>query len=325
MIRIGLIGCGEHSEIGHATPLARYKAAHANEIELAAVCDLKLERAKSFCSKYGFVNAYSDVDEMLSRHDLDGCIAVVPVDHIAAVSIRLLKARMPCVVEKPLATSIAELERLVDVSRTTRTPNMVSVNRRFMPLLNRAIAWSQEAGDLRYIRCTMTRHARTESDFLWTTAVHAVDALRFIAGDVAEANISRIKYSPELTRWYAMDIRFESGVVGRIDVLPTAGIAEETYELIGDGFRTVVTCPFGTHLGWKAFQNGRIVVEESISGVPQDVVNGCYDETAEFIDSLAARRRPVPSIEAVSQSVQLCLDMAKSVEQVSLNLASAKS
>src|SRR5690349_3216291 len=164
MIRIGLIGCGEHSEIGHATPLARYKAAHANEIELATVCDLKLERAKSFCSKYGFVNAYPDFDEMLSRHDLDGCIAVVPLDHIAAVSIRLLEARMPCVVEKPLATSIAELERLVDVSRTTRTPNMVSVNRRFMPLLNRAIAWSQEAGDLRYIRCTMTRHARTESD-----------------------------------------------------------------------------------------------------------------------------------------------------------------
>jgi len=289
------------------------------------VCDLKLERAKHFCSKYGFVNAYSDVDEMLSRHDLEGCIAVVPVDRIAALSISLLESKMPCVVEKPLATSISELERLVDVSRTTHTPNMVSVNRRFMPLLNRAIAWSRGVGDLRYVRCTMTRHARTEPDFLWTTAVHAVDALRYIALDVAEANVLKIKNSPGLTQWYAMDIRFESGVVGRIDVLPTAGIAEETYELIGDGFRTVVTCPFGTQLGWRAFQNGRVVVEEFVSGVPEDMVNGCYDETVEFIESLAARRRPAPSIETVSQSVQLCLEMAKSVEQVSSDLASAKS
>ncbi len=57
MIRLGLIGCGEHSESGHATPLARYKAAHSAEIELTAVCDLKLERAQSFCRKYGFMNA----------------------------------------------------------------------------------------------------------------------------------------------------------------------------------------------------------------------------------------------------------------------------
>ena len=69
MIRLGLIGCGEHSESGHAIPLARYKAAHPGEIELIAACDLNLERAQDFCRKYGFANAYSEADEMLAQQN----------------------------------------------------------------------------------------------------------------------------------------------------------------------------------------------------------------------------------------------------------------
>src|SRR5512146_964286 len=112
MVRIGLIGCGEHSEIGHAIPLARYKAAHSGEVELTAVCDLQLDRAESFRKKYGFLNAYSGLDEMLSRHQLSACIAVVPVEKISQVGIKLLELGMPCVVEKPLGSSLAEAKAL---------------------------------------------------------------------------------------------------------------------------------------------------------------------------------------------------------------------
>ena len=78
MIRLGLIGCGAHSESGHAIPLAGYKATHPDEILLAAVCDLQIERALGFGRKYGFLAAYPNVDDMLRHENLDGCIAVVP-------------------------------------------------------------------------------------------------------------------------------------------------------------------------------------------------------------------------------------------------------
>ena len=42
-IRLGLIGCGDHSEIGHAVPLARYAATHPETIVLAAACDLRVD------------------------------------------------------------------------------------------------------------------------------------------------------------------------------------------------------------------------------------------------------------------------------------------
>ena len=38
----------------------------------------------------------------------------------------------------------------------------------------------------------MARHARREPEFLWATAVHAVDALRHMAGEVTDAKIREL-------------------------------------------------------------------------------------------------------------------------------------
>ena len=325
-IRLGLIGCGEHSESGHARPLARYKAEHPGKIELVAACDLRLERTGFFCSTYGFRSAYSSIDAMLERETLDGCIVVVPVNMISELGIRLLNTGMPCVVEKPLGGSQEEVKALLVAARATGTHNMVSVNRRFMPFLNRAIIWAQESGPLRYVRCTFARHARREPEFLRGTAVHAVDALRHVAGNIADADIRTIKSATEVAEWYAIDLQFESGVCGRIDVLPTAGILEETYELVGEGFRAIVTCPFGPQRAWRGYRENRMIVEETASDTtPEDVVNGCYDEAAEFIRALTHKECPRPTIEDVAPSVELCLSMARKLRQDGKSLAPLKS
>jgi len=316
MIRLGLIGCGEHSETGHAIPLARYQAAQPGEIELTAACDLNLERAQFSCRQYGFMNAYRDVDEMLAQHKLDGCIAVVPVEKISELGIKLLSLGIPCVVEKPLGAELREARALLDAARATRTMNMVSVNRRFMPFLNRALEWTHNAGPLRYVRCTLTRHARREPEFLWATAVHAVDALRHIAGEVVDANIRVLGHAGGTAEWYAINLSFENAVSGRLDVLPTAGMLEETYELIGEGFRAVVTCPFGTERGVRCFRENRLVLTEAASGnEPEDVLNGCYDEASEFIRAVTRKAQAGPSIEEVFPSVELCWEMAGKLEE----------
>jgi myo-inositol 2-dehydrogenase / D-chiro-inositol 1-dehydrogenase len=315
MIRLGLIGCGEHSESGHAIPLARYQAAHPGEVELTAACDLNLARAQFFCRQYGFINAYRDADEMLAQRKLEGCLAVVPVQKISELGIKLLGLGIPCVIEKPLGASLAEAKALLDAARATRTMNMVSVNRRFMPFLNRALEWTRNAGPLRYVRCTLTRHARREPEFLWATAVHAVDALRHSAGQIVDAKIHVIGRAGGSAEWYAINLSFENGVSGRLDVLPTAGMLEETYELIGEGFRASVTCPFGPERGLRCFRENRLVQAEVASeNLPEDVLNGCYDEAAEFIRALTRKEPAFPSIQEVFPSVELCWAMAKTLE-----------
>ena len=309
MIRLGLIGCGAHSETGHAIPLTRYKAAHPDGILLAAVCDVQVDRALEFVRKYGFLMAYRDVDDMLTQENLDGCIAVVPPEGISNLGIKLLNLGIPCVVEKPLGASLAEAQALRDSAAATKTPNMVSVNRRFMPLLKRAIEWTN-AGRLRYVHCTLARHSRKEPEFLWATAVHAVDTLRHIAGQVVAFDL-RTLTAPSATAWYALELQFENGISGRVDVLPTAGMVEETYDLFGEGFRASVTCPFGRQLGWRCFRDGRLVEAENVPAeTPEDIVNGCYDEAATFLEALGGGI-PKPSIAEVFPSVELCFAIAR--------------
>jgi hypothetical protein len=91
-------------------------------------------------------------------------------------------------------------------------------------------------------------------------------------------------------------------------------MVEETYELFGDGFRTTVTCPFGPQRGWRGFRENQLVVEEVASeGMAEELINGCYEETAEFVTVLSSNNAGGPSIEGVFPSVELCFNMAKTV------------
>jgi myo-inositol 2-dehydrogenase / D-chiro-inositol 1-dehydrogenase len=306
MVRVGLIGCGEHSEIGHAVPLARYKTEHPEHLDLRAACDLRRERAEYFCKTYGFRRSHADVSTMLTSEQLDLCIAVVPVDKISALGIELLQRGVACVIEKPLGATLLEATALRDGARSTRTPNMVSVNRRFMPWLNKAIGWARSIGELRYVRAVMSRDARTEPEFVWQTAVHCVDTLRHIAGNIRQASFRRMRHcaGPD---WYGLDVEFdENGVFGRVDVLPTSGVLEETYEICGEGFRAIVTCPFGPERSLRCYQERRLVLHETDKDIPEDVVFGFYDEARSTIRSLLEKDLLTPTIEDVYPSVELC-------------------
>jgi predicted dehydrogenase len=308
-IRLALIGCGEHAETGHAIPLARYRSEYPDAIALVAACDIRIERAQRFCERYGFNASYSNINELLLREQVDGCIAVVPPERISETGILLLNRHIPCVVEKPLGSVFSDVEALAKKAAESGTANMVSVNRRFMPFLNRALEWAGNAGSMRYVHCTLARHARSEREFIWATAVHAVDTLRYIAGEVEQFE-SRTIMAGE-NAWYTIDFHFRSGVDGRIDVLPTAGMVEETYDLFGEGFHARVTCPFGRKRGWLAYRNGALVIEEWASGdTAEDTLNGCYGETAAFIGALRDHSAPKPSIADVVPSVQICMSIA---------------
>src|SRR6266852_5265416 len=95
-------------------------------------------------------------------------------------------------------------------------------------------------------------------------------------------------------------------------------MAEETYDLFGEGFRASVTCPFGPQRSWCCFKNGHLISKEvAADDTPEDVLNGCYDEAAEFIRALRCKDRLSPSIEEIFPSVELCWKMAEDMAAVS--------
>jgi predicted dehydrogenase len=314
MIRLALLGCGEHSRNSHGAPLARYAAQNTGEIELVAACDLKLDRAREFCSAFGFARAYADVETMLATEQVDGCVCVMPIDQIVDVAVMMLERRIPCVIEKPLGASLQDAERLALVTRQTGTAHMVSVNRRFMPYLNQAKSWATNIGPLQYVRATQVRHARDEHDFMWSTAIHAVDAVRYLAGEVVDFDAEVHRQEGLSTVWYVVSLHFESGAMGRIEVLPTGGMVEESYELFGEGFRARVVAGSGPQRSLQCWRAGQIEVEKhSSSAEAEDLRNGAYEEVVELVDALKTGRQPWPTVEDILPSTRICFAIAESV------------
>jgi len=281
---------------------------------IEATCDLNLDRARDFCREFGFARAYSDVETMLTTERIDGCVCVMPMERIVGLAIMLLERKIPCVIEKPLGTSSLESERLARVTRETGTPHMVSVNRRFMPYLNQAKSWAMNIGPLQYIRATQVRHGRDEPDFVWATAIHVLDALRHLAGEVADSQTEVHRQTALSTVWYEISLRFESGARGRIEVLPTAGMVEESYELFGEGFRARVVAGSGPQRSLECWRAGQMELEKhSDESQPEDLRNGAYEEVIEFVQALKTGRRPWPSVEDILPSARICFAIAESL------------
>ena len=312
MLRVALVGCGEHSRMSHAAPLAAYAANHPNTVELVAACDLNIDRAAEFCRSFGFARPYTEFERMLDTERVDACVSVMPVDHIKSVGMNLLQRQLPCVIEKPLGISLDEAEQLAATAEQTKTPHMVSVNRRFMPFLNRARSWIHEQGPLHYLRATQVRHARSEDDFIWSTAIHVLDATRHISGEVAKVDAQSWAEKDMSARWYLINLQFENGVRGTVEILPTSGMVEESYELLGEGFRTRITAGSGPQRTLDCWWDGQLVLHAKASeDEPEFLRNGSYEEVGEFVSAIGSGNRPQPEIKDILPSARLSFAVAE--------------
>jgi predicted dehydrogenase len=264
-----------------------------------------------FCRSFGFAQPYEDIDQMLDVEKPDACVSIMPMEKIGEVGIKLLQRGIPCVIEKPLGTSLLDIELLARVARETQTAHMVSVNRRFMPFLNQARSWMQQHGPLRYVRASQVRHQRSEPDFIWSTAIHALDALRYIAGEVDEFDVTVSPAGISYAAWYVIALRFESGATGQVEILPTAGMVEESYELFGEGCRARVTAGSGTQRSLECWADGEpILVSHATEDEPEDLRNGAYQEVEEFVRALQSGSLPKPGIDDILPSARISFAIA---------------
>ncbi len=306
MIKIALVGAGAHALHFHAPSLSHYAAKHPGQVELAAVCDLDAAKAEVFRDKFGLGRAYSNIDEMLDAEHPDGVACIVKGQAVLETGVHMLERGVACVIEKPPGLSIESARRLAAVAERTGTPNLVSDNRRFMPLLNEALTWAREQGPIRYVRVTMLRHNRRESPFIWGAGLHPFDTMMHIAGEM-EAHTIRSFHAEELsTHWFEVTLQFEGGCAGVLHIFPTCGATEETYEIFGEGYRVwfSVTKDFQTSM--SCFRAGKsIITKQSPPDEPSFVSNGTYHETAAFLQALLDKSLPGPTIQEVLPSLEL--------------------
>jgi len=105
-------------------------ASTSREADLAAVVDPDHERAVTLASAFG-VKAATSLDEVL--HDIDAAIIAAPSELHCELGLQLIAAGKHVMIEKPLATTVADAQRLVDAAGVAGVVLMVGHVERFNP------------------------------------------------------------------------------------------------------------------------------------------------------------------------------------------------
>ncbi|MFM8338032.1 MAG: Gfo/Idh/MocA family protein, partial [Opitutaceae bacterium] len=111
-INVAIIGLGFGAEF-----IPIYQA-HPNA-NLVAVCQRDPKKLKSIQDAFGIPKGYTDYDELLRDPDIHAVHINTPIPDHAAQTIRGLQAGKHVACTVPMATSIADCRRIVELSRRT--------------------------------------------------------------------------------------------------------------------------------------------------------------------------------------------------------------
>ncbi|MEN3274007.1 MAG: hypothetical protein V7636_2768 [Actinomycetota bacterium] len=186
-LRAGFIGCGGHS-FRNVYPVLRYLP-----VDLVGVCDLDLDRAKSYASIFGAERACSDRDELLAM-DLDCVFVVTGVSSYTDIAVDALSAEIATWVEKPPVDSLDDVARLRSVIGDTQYA--VGLKKAFAPANQklRELSTAPEFGTvrslaLRYAQVIPAVHDLEERtpmrEYFLDHLCHPLAALRLLGGEAS--------------------------------------------------------------------------------------------------------------------------------------------
>ena len=125
-LNVALVGCGIFGEV-HASTYADFDGSR-----LLAVCDIDEDRAKAFADKFGG-RACTSVDEIAADPDIQAVSVATPDFAHREVCLALLRAGKHLLVEKPLATNVADAQAIVDAADEAGVTAMVDFHNRYNP------------------------------------------------------------------------------------------------------------------------------------------------------------------------------------------------
>ena len=294
MIRVALLGSGYVQEF-HARAVHEHPSA-----ELVAVANWREQSATALAERYAIPHVTTDWNEIVETTDVDAAVVATPNALHAPQSVALLRAGKHVIVEKPMATSVAECDEMIDVSRASGALLMVAHCWRFRDevLAMRERVASGELGEV-----VKTRGYGAHAT--WGPEGWFVDPALAGGGALVDMGVHAIDTA-----------RFLLGYPTPSRVCAAIGTRYGTYQVDDDGV-LLITWSNGTNSvvesGWWQPHVGGLEADTEVYGTkgyariwdPEPPSEGYKHDTqpmysaqmAEFLDAIAAGRQPRPSGE----------------------------
>lgn len=199
MTNIGLIGCGRVA----CVHMLAYK--YIENANVVAVSDIDLERAKIFANRYGVKKYFKNYVDLLEIKDLDFVDICTPVSTHANITCDAAEFGQDVLVEKPMALSTSECERMILESKRRGVRLCVCHNQLFIP----SVMQAKSMVDSGYYDLTSFRISHKESTevpswtltpeekgILWETGCHAAYLQLHFLKNIREVYAvgSKVKY-----------------------------------------------------------------------------------------------------------------------------------
>jgi predicted dehydrogenase len=180
-ISVGVVGCGYWGP----NLVRNFKSLH--NCNVRAMCDVSEARLKHMTGLYPDVEGMTDFGHMLNGIGLDAVVVAAPVKHHYPLAKASLLAGKHTLIEKPMASSSAECEELIEIAESNGLVLMVGHTFLYSAPV-RKIVEIVEAGDLGEIRYINSRRLnlglfQKDINVAWDLAPHDISIILHILGE----------------------------------------------------------------------------------------------------------------------------------------------
>ena len=243
-VKVAVIGTGrwgtQHARVFAARP----------DVDLCAVVGQNPERTRAHADALG-VHAYLDVHEMLETEQPDLVSLCLPNQAHFKVTLSVIKAGHPLLVEKPLVFDLREADTLLNEAAKRNLFFAIDFNHRYahpVQLARQAI----EQGKLgEVVFATWRFGGEGTSDHphanLIETQCHGFDMLEFLCGPIESVMAQLTDMTGKGYRTLALALRFVNGAVGSL-----VGSYDSSYAYLG------------THVMEINGRQGRVLIEDTV-------------------------------------------------------------
>lgn len=208
MIRVAVIGAGafgrEHARVHSGVSGSR----------LAAVCDIDESRGRPVAERYG-ADFVTDYRELIGR--VDAASLTVPTESHQAIACELLDAGIASLVEKPIARTLDEANRIIEAAKRGGAVLQVGHLERFNPAVMAAARIITQPRFFEAHRLSVFTPRSLDIDVVMDLMVHDIDVvLSFVNSEVAEVRAAGVPIMTPRIDIANARIEFANGCVANL-------------------------------------------------------------------------------------------------------------
>ena len=279
---------------------------------LNLVHDVDPARLELVRAQYPDVEVSSDIKDVLTRSELNAAVIATPAPTHASIAFDFIAAGKDVLIEKPLAMTVADGERLVRAAEQHGRILMVGHVLEYHPvILNlRKLVDDGSFGRIRYVysnRLNLGR-IRTEENALWSFAPHDIAIMTRLLGSAPDETASHggAYVNSDVADVTLTNLRFPNGVQGHIFVSWLHPFKEHRFVVVGERQMAVFddTLPWNQKLTLYPHSvdwvDGQIPVANRADAiaVPLNEIEPLRAECEDFLTSIATRLQPLTDGES---------------------------